>query len=102
MAHVVDLTHYLVGPIDRLSGRTATMIPRRPRQPTGRARTSAASRPTTSSTSRTRTGPAALFEFGGGTVGSLEASRVVVGPRIGLRFEVHGTRGRAVAGSSSA
>ncbi len=34
MAHVVDLTHHLVGPIERLSGRTATMIPRRPR-PTG-------------------------------------------------------------------
>src|SRR3954447_15268659 len=30
-AHVVDLAHHLVGPIDRLSGRTATMIARRPR-----------------------------------------------------------------------
>ena len=58
MAHVVDMTHHLVGPIDRLSGRTATMIPRRPRrrgrghalQPRGRA--------TTSSTSTTRTGRA--------------------------------------------
>jgi predicted dehydrogenase len=36
---------------------------------------------------------AALFEFGGGTVGSLEASRVIVGPRVQMRFEVHGTRG---------
>src|SRR5215210_4329973 len=26
MAHVVDMTHFLVGPIERLSGRTATMI----------------------------------------------------------------------------
>ena len=32
MAHVVDMTHHLVGPIERLSGRTATMIPRRPRR----------------------------------------------------------------------
>jgi predicted dehydrogenase len=56
MAHVVDMTHFLVGPIDRVSGRTATMIPRRPRLPVGRARTSAVWRPTTSSTSRTRTG----------------------------------------------
>src|SRR4051812_9345090 len=31
MAHVVDLTHFLVGRIDRVSGRTATMIPRRPK-----------------------------------------------------------------------
>src|SRR4051794_37335178 len=35
LAHVVDLTHFLVGPIERLSGRTATMIARRPRQPMG-------------------------------------------------------------------
>ena len=35
MAHVVDMTHYLVGPIERLSGRTATMIPRRPRRRSG-------------------------------------------------------------------
>ena len=35
MAHVVDLTHFLVGPIERLSGRTATVIPRRPPQPMG-------------------------------------------------------------------
>ena len=26
MAHVVDMTHFLVGPIERVSGRTATMI----------------------------------------------------------------------------
>ena len=36
---------------------------------------------------------AALFEFDGGTVGSLEASRVIVGPRVQMRFEVHGTEG---------
>ena len=35
MAHIVDMTHFLVGPIERLSGRTATMIPRRPRLPIG-------------------------------------------------------------------
>src|SRR5262245_143517 len=35
MAHVVDLTHFLIAPIERLSGRTATVIPRRPRQPMG-------------------------------------------------------------------
>ena len=80
MAHVVDLTHHLVGPIDRLSGRTATMIPRRPR-------------PTAEGTHFSRVESddlvdvdnedwaAALVELDGGTVGSLEASRVVVGPR---------------------
>ncbi len=93
MAHVVDMTHYLVGPIERLSGRTATMFPRRPRLPVGEG----------THFSRVATDDlvdvdnedwaAALFEFGGGTVGSLEASRVIVGPRVQMRFEVHGTKG---------
>jgi predicted dehydrogenase len=93
MAHVVDMTHHLVGPIDRLSGRTATMFPRRPRLPVGEG----------THFSRVATADlvdvdnedwaGALFEFGGGTVGSLEASRVIVGPRVQMRFEVHGTTG---------
>ena len=57
MAHVVDLTHHLVGPIDRLSGRTATMIPRRPRADRRGHPLQPRRRATTSSTSRTRTGP---------------------------------------------
>ncbi len=93
MAHVVDLTHYLIAPIERLSGRTATMIPRPTRQ-------------TYEGTHFSRGDSAvlvdvenedwagALFELPGGeAVGSLEASRVVVGPRTGLRIEVHGTTG---------
>jgi predicted dehydrogenase len=92
MAHVVDMTHHLVGPIERLSGRTATMIPHRPR-------------PTAEGTHFSRVESddlvavdnedwaAALFELAGGAVGSLEASRVIVGPRARMRFEAHGTRG---------
>jgi predicted dehydrogenase len=93
MAHVVDMAHHLVGPIARLSGRTAIMIPRRPAMPAGGG----------THFSRVATGDlvdvenedwaGALFEFEEGTVGSLEASRVVVGPRVQMRFEVHGTRG---------
>lgn len=93
MAHVVDMTHYLVGPIERLSGRTATMYPQRPRLPVGEG----------THFSRVATDDlvdvdnedwaGALFELGGGTVGSLEASRVIVGPRVQMRFEVHGTKG---------
>jgi predicted dehydrogenase len=92
MAHVVDMTHHLVGPIERLSGRTATMIRQRPRA-------------SGEGTHFSRVGSddlvevdnedwaAALFELESGTVGSLEASRVIVGPRVQMRFEVHGTRG---------
>ena len=92
MAHIVDMTHHLVGPIERLSGRTATMIPRRPPLAAG----------TGTHFSRVETDElvdvdnedwaAALVELGG-AVGSLEASRVIVGPHVAMRFEVHGTKG---------
>jgi predicted dehydrogenase len=36
---------------------------------------------------------AAMIELPGGSIGSLEASRVIVGPHVRMRFEVHGTRG---------
>jgi predicted dehydrogenase len=92
MAHVVDLTHHLVGPIARLSGRTATLIPRRPR-------------PTAEGTHFSRVDSddlvevenedwaEALIEFEAGRVGSLEASRVAVGPRTGLEVQVLGSDG---------
>lgn len=93
MAHVVDLAQFLVAPIERLSGRTATMIPRRPRAATGEG--THFSRGATDDLVRVdnEDWAGALFEFAGGTVGSLEASRVVVGPRVRMRFEAHGTRG---------
>ena len=58
-----------------------------------RARTSAASQTDDLVDVENEDWAAALFEFGGGTVGSLEASRVIVGPRVQMRFEVHGTEG---------
>lgn len=93
MAHVVDTAHHLAGPIARLSGRTATMIARRPRLPVGEG----------THFSRVASGDlvdvdnddwaASLVEFASGLHGSLEASRVIVGPRVALRFEAHGTDG---------
>jgi predicted dehydrogenase len=92
MAHSVDMTHFLVGPIARLSGRTALLIPRRPAQ-------------VGEGTHFTRGGSdelvdvenedwaSALIELGSGVVGSLEASRVIVGPHVRMRFDVHGTEG---------
>jgi predicted dehydrogenase len=92
MAHVVDLTHHLVGPITRLSGRTATMIPKRPRSTAEGTHFSRVESDDLVAVDN-EDWAGALVELEGGTVGSLEASRVVVGPRTGMRFEVHGTRG---------
>src|SRR3954453_17021865 len=84
MAHVVDMTHHLVGPIERLSGRTATMIPERPRpaaEGTHFSRVQSDERVAVDN----EDWAAALFELAGGAVGSLEASRVIVGPRARMR-----------------
>jgi predicted dehydrogenase len=92
MAHVVDMTHHLVGPIERLSGRTATMIRQRPRASVEGTHFSRVESDDLVEVDN-EDWAAALFELESGTVGSLEASRVIVGPRVQMRFEVHGTRG---------
>ncbi len=93
MAHVVDMTHFLVGPIERLNGRTATMIAKRPQLPVGAGTHFSRVETDDLVDVENEDWAGALFEFGDGTVGSLEASRVIVGPRVQMRFEVHGTRG---------
>jgi predicted dehydrogenase len=92
MAHVVDLTHHLIGPIARLSGRTATLIEQRPRQ-TGEGTHFSRVKSDDLVDVENEDWATALCELDSGVVGSLEASRVVVGPRVGLRFEAHGTTG---------
>lgn len=93
MAHVVDLTHVLVGPIDRLTGRTATMIPKRAKLDVGVGTHFSRVETNDLVDVENEDWAGALVEFAGGRLGSLEAGRVVVGPRVRLRFEVHGTEG---------
>jgi predicted dehydrogenase len=92
MAHVVDLTHHLVGPIARLSGRTATMIEQRPR-PTAEGTHFSRVESSDLVDVENEDWAGALVELPSGGVGSIEASRVAVGPRTGLRVDVHGTTG---------
>src|SRR3954454_13598300 len=93
MAHVVDLTHHLAGPIERLSGRTATITPRRPRQPMGEGTHFSRVQTDDLVDVENEDWAGAQVELASGTVGSIEASRVVVGPRVGLRIDVNGSRG---------
>lgn len=93
MAHVVDMAHYIVGPIESVSGRTATMITHRPRLPVGRGTHFSRLSTTDLVEVENEDWAAAMLQFGGGTFGTLEASRVIVGPQVRMRFEVHGTRG---------
>ncbi len=93
MAHVVDTAQFLVGPIERLSGRTAIMIPRRPRVPAGPGAPAADAGDGDLAVVDNEDWAAALFQFAGGSYGTLEASRVAVGPRVDNRFEIQGTTG---------
>ncbi len=93
MAHIVDLTHFLVGPIERLSGRVATHIPSRPAQPMGEGTHFTRVETDELVDVENEDWASALIEFPSGVVGSLETSRVIVGPHVKLRFEIHGTRG---------
>lgn len=94
MAHVVDMAHYLVAPIASVSGRTATLVPRRPRLPAGEGTHFSRVAGAELVEVENEDWAAALFAFdGGGPHGTLEASRAVVGPHVRMRFEVHGTRG---------
>jgi predicted dehydrogenase len=92
MAHVVDLTHNLIAPIARLSGRTATLIPQRPRQTDEGTHFSRVASDDLVDVEN-EDWAAALVEFEGGRNGSLEASRVAVGPRTGLQVEILGSVG---------
>ncbi len=75
-AHIVDLARHLVGEIDAVAAQTTTFVPERP----GGAVT-------------VDDAFAALVGFETGAVGTLEASRVCLGRKNALRFEVNGTAG---------
>jgi predicted dehydrogenase len=92
LAHSVDMTHFLAGPITRCSGRTAIKIAQRPAE--GAEGTHFSRSDSTELVDvENEDWASALIEFGNGVVGSLEASRVIVGPHVRMRFDVHGTEG---------
>jgi predicted dehydrogenase len=93
LSHAVDLAHYLVGPIDAVSGTMETFITERPLPKDGGTHYDRGSPgdPTGSVTNEDYA--AALVRFTNGAVGSFEASRTIIGPESQMAFDVHGTRG---------
>jgi predicted dehydrogenase len=91
-SHAVDLAQYLLGPIESVTARTETIVEERPLP--GSAGTHFA---------LAEDGPRAPVEnedtvwsivrFASGVTGTLEASRVAVGPQARYAFEVHGSAG---------
>ncbi len=100
LSHVVDLMQYVVGPITDVNGLLSTIHRQRPILPMGQATHFAVIENGELGDVENDDYAAALVRFatdspGAGAVGTLEASRVIVGPQCGLGFEVYGTEGSA-------
>jgi predicted dehydrogenase len=97
LSHVADLVTYVVGAhVEEVSAATAIVHPQRP-VPTGTgSHFDVVDDPDAELGAVENDDHAVvLARFTGGAVGTLEVSRVAVGPRCGLVLEVHGTAGSA-------
>jgi predicted dehydrogenase len=100
LSHVVDLMQYVVAPITEVSSLLSTVYAQRPILPMGSATHFAVIEGGEMGEVENDDYVAALVRFAAGshaagTVGTLEASRVSVGPQCSLGFEIYGTDGSA-------
>jgi predicted dehydrogenase len=102
LSHVVDLMQYVVAPITEVSSLLSTVYAHRPVLPMGSGTHFAVIENGEMGEVENDDYAAALVRFAGGpgsgaagAVGTLEASRVSVGPQCGLGFEIYGTDGSA-------
>ena len=100
LSHVVDLMQYVVAPITEVSSLLSTVHAQRPILPMGSATHFAVIEDGELGDVENDDYVAALVRFAGaphatGAVGTLEASRVSVGPECSLGFEIYGTEGSA-------
>lgn len=83
-SHVIDLTHYLLGPVDSVNAKLETLIPDRP--------IAAGS----SERARVEVDDLCLLQLklsNSGAFGTLEVSRMGTGTANDIRFEIYGTEG---------
>jgi predicted dehydrogenase len=95
LSHVVDLMQYVVAPITEVSSLLSTVYTQRPILPMGSATHFAVIENGELGEVENDDYVAALARFATGAVGTLEASRVSVGPQCSLGFEIYGTDGSA-------
>jgi predicted dehydrogenase len=100
LSHVIDLMQYILGPIGEVNALTSTVYAERPILPMGSGTHFAVIEDGEMGTVENDDYVAALVRFApdstaAGAVGTLEASRVIVGPQCGLAFEIYGTEGSA-------
>lgn len=98
MGHLADLVQYLVGPIAEVSGITKTVITERPVLQMGSGTHFDVIEGGEKKPVENEDYGGALIRFAdnaiaAGAVGTIEASRVCVGPRASYNFEIYGTEG---------
>lgn len=98
MGHLADLMHYIVGPIDEVSALTKTVYAERPVQQMGVGTHFDVIEGGEKKPVENEDYAGMLVRFSdeavaSGAVGTLEASRVAVGPRASYNFEIYGTEG---------
>ena len=92
-SHAVDLAQYLLGPIARVTAQAAILIPRRPKVPMGAGTHFSVVESGDLGEVENEDWVAAILEFESGLKGTLEASRVILGPDCRYLFEVNGRAG---------
>lgn len=93
-AHLIDLAHYLVGPITEVCGMMTTFIKQRPLEDTGGLDTGL-KRKAGQKMGEVTVDDAALFlaRFKNGALGSFEATRFAGGNKNRNTFEINGSKG---------
>ncbi len=81
--HMVSMIHGLMGPIAEVSGMVQTTVPTR-QSPDGPKAV------------ENEDSALAMMKFASGAIGSFATSRVAIGRKCRLQFEVHGTKGSIV------
>ncbi len=96
MPHVVDMAHFLVGPIRRVFSHQHTFISERPLPVPGRGTHFSLGHPGDPTAPVTNEDyVSTLVEFENGVQGTLESCRAIFGPKCEMAFEVNGTEGAA-------
>jgi len=93
--HVVDLAHYLVGPIAAVSALTPTYVKTRPLQAGGIDKLGASEKNASAPRGEVDVDDevVSMLKFENGAIGSLEATRNGYGRNNFITLEIHGTKG---------
>ncbi len=95
LSHVADLVQYVAGPIAAVTAQSGIVHARRPIQAMGTGTHFDLVEGGELGAVENEDHAAALVRFTSGAIGTLEVSRVAVGPQCGLLLEVYGTNGSA-------